>query len=212
MKKRRPRTLTVGGPPPGTREPPKVVQFAPTEKRRVFRKTIGQLVAEFTPWLSKIGMEVPPAEICDMIRRVQAGAMESGPAGSVIQEWVADEVKKGVTIVDDHPTFFTREVCEAFKQISNEEYKKIDQELEELLPDALFAEPIPANDLVIGQVHVAFQEAFPTEDFKWLSVTVDKKRAILTICSDKLTRTYLFDKNHSLKELFESVPHFDKTE
>jgi len=220
--KKRTRTLTVGGPPPGTREPPRVVQFAPTEDRRVFRKTYGQLMEEFAPRLLKMGLQFSEEELRQAITCPQ---ISEGPIASIVHPWVMDELRKGVEFVDDQPTSFAREVCEAyreafkdcplperdlvsvwslpknlreaFKQLSEED-EKIDQGLDELLP---------AVDLTIGQVLLAFQEVFPTEKFKWLSVTVDRKRAILTICSDKMTRTYLFDKSRSLKELFENVPH-----
>jgi len=230
--KKRTRTLTVGGPPPGTREPPRVVQFAPTEDRRVFRKTYGQLMEEFAPRLLKMGLQFSEEELRQAITCPQ---ISDGPIASIVHPWVMDELRKGVEFVDDQPASPAHEVCEAyreafrdcplpesdsasiwslpknlreaFKQISEEEYEKIDQELDELLPDHLFEEPLPTSDLTIGQVFLAFQEVFPAEKFKWLSVTVDRKRAILTICSDKMTRTYLFDKSRSLKELFENVPH-----
>jgi len=64
-------------------------------KPRVFRKTAEQLAVEYQPRLAKINITLSINEIISIIK----GTSESSIATTIIQEWLDEEHKRGITII-----------------------------------------------------------------------------------------------------------------
>jgi hypothetical protein len=76
----------------------KPLKFEGTNKwrGRVFRKTAEQLAVEYQPRLAKINITLSINEIISIIK---GGTSEPSIATTIIQRWLDEEHKRGVTII-----------------------------------------------------------------------------------------------------------------